>query len=355
MYSTYLPPLTHAAPLTVIRRELMLPRPGTVLVRLTQKVQSRDVVAECEGDPKYVFLDGARGLGVDSTLLGRYMLKDRSARVEEGDILAQRDGISRRTLRAPGDGHVIALNSGRILFEQTGELYRLRAGFPGTVVETDGIRSVILETTGSLIQAVWGNGLQDAGVMRLVGDAPDDQMTTTRLDINLRGAVLVAGICESEEPLKQAAELSIRGLILGSMQASMIPFVKKLPYPVVLTEGFGMRGINSPAFDLLSGNIGREVSVVAQSLQPFSVKRPEVIIPLPAKSQVDFPEEIVLLEPGVRVRIVRSKHAGESGMVREILEDAVVYPSGIRASSALVDLGSSGTQTVPLANLEVLQ
>lgn len=355
MYSTYLPPLTHTTPLTVIRREIRLPRPGTVLVRLTQKVQGRDAVAECEGDPEYVFLDGARGLGVEPSQVGSCMVRDRDTWVEEGDILAQREGISRRTLRAPGDGRVIALNSGRILFEQAGEMIRLRAGFPGTIVETDGIQSVTLETSGALIQGVWGNQRQDSGVMRVVGEAPDDRMTTNRLDINLRGAILVAGICESAEPLKQAAELAIRGLILGSMQADMIPYVQNLPYPVLLTEGFGMKGINRPAFDLLSGNVGREAAVLAQTLQPYSMQRPEVVISLPAKSQVDLPDEIVLLEPGVRVRIVCSRCAGETGMVREILPEAVDYPSGIRASSALVDLGESGSVKVPLANLEVLQ
>ncbi|MBN1267231.1 MAG: hypothetical protein JXA25_17195 [Anaerolineales bacterium] len=355
MYNIYLPPLTHVSPLTVIRRELTLPRPGTVLVRLTQKVQGRDVVAECEGDPVYVFLDAARGLGVEPDQVSRYMIKERDIWVEEGDILAQREGLSRRSVRSPGNGRIVTLSGGRILFEQTGEQFRLRAGFPGTVVETDGIQGVILETVGALIQGTWGNHGQDFGVMRMVGEGPDDRMTTSRLDINLRGAILVAGVCDGEEPLRQAAELTIRGLILGSMEASLIPFVRTLSYPVVVTDGFGNRGINAPAFDLLSGNIGREAAVLAYSIDPYSFRRPEVVIPLPAASQVNIPEEIILLEPGVRVRILRSKHTGEAGMVREILPDAVSYPSGIRASSALVDLGDSGTVTVPLANLEVLQ
>ena len=113
--------------------------------------------------------------------------------------------------------------------------------------------------------------------------------------------------------------------------------------------------MNRPSFELLSGNVGREGVVLAQTLQPYSMQRPEVVISLPAKSQVDLPDEIVLLEPGVRVRIVCSRCAGETGMVREILPEAVDYPSGIRASSALVDLGASGIVKVPLANLEVLQ
>jgi len=355
MFDTYLPPITHVSPLTVIRRELVLPRAGTVLVRLTQKVQGRDVVAECEGDPEYIFLDAARGLGVEIDQVGQYMVKERNVWVEEGDILAQREGLSRRAIRAPGNGRIVILSGGRILFEQTGELFRMRAGFPGNVVETDGIQGVILETVGALIQCSWGNSGQDFGVMRMVGSGPDDRMTTTLLDINLRGAILVAGVCDGEEPLKQAADLSIRGLILGSMQASLISLVRKLPYPVVLTDGFGSRGINAPAFDLLSGNIGREAAVNARSSNPYAFHRPEVIIPLPASPQADIPEEIVLLEPGVRVRILRSSHSGAAGMVREILPDAEIYPSGIRASSALVDLGDLGTVTVPLANLEVLQ
>ena len=292
---------------------------------------------------------------MDSDQVSRYMVKERNTWVEEGDVLAQREGLSRRAIRAPGNGRIVTLSDGRILFEQTGDLFRMRAGFPGTVVETDGIQGVILETVGTLIQGTWGNFGQDFGVMRLVGEGPGDAMTTSRLDINLRGAILVAGVCEGEEPLRQAAELSIRGLILGSMHASLIPFVRKLAYPVVLTDGFGVKGINAPAFDLLSGNIGREAAVIAHSNDPYSISRPEIVIPLPATSHVDIPDEIVLLEPGVRVRILRSEHTGEAGMVREILPEAMTYPSGIKASSAVVDLGDSGVVTVPLANLEVLQ
>jgi hypothetical protein len=41
--------------------------------------------------------------------------------------------------------------------------------------------------------------------------------------------------------------------------------------------------------------------------------------------------------------------------VREVLQRAVGYPSGILARSARVDLEGIGTTNVPLANLEILQ
>jgi hypothetical protein len=42
-------------------------------------------------------------------------------------------------------------------------------------------------------------------------------------------------------------------------------------------------------------------------------------------------------------------------VVREVVEEAVAFPSGILARCAAVDLEGIGTETVPLANLEVLQ
>jgi hypothetical protein len=212
-----------------------------------------------------------------------------------------------------------------------------------------------LETTGVLIQAKWGNGREDFGVMRMIGEGPESRLQTGQLDINLRGAVLVAGMCDHPAPLHQATELSVRGVILGSISSELIPVARRLPYPLVVLEGFGRFAINEPAYNLLGSNVGREAAIDARPSAPYAVRKPEVIIPLPATKETDLPDEVILLESGVRVRILRSPYQSKVGIVQEILGEAVVYPSGVRARSALVALESEGSVTVPLANLEVLQ
>lgn len=345
----------HVLPLTTIRRERRLPVPGTVPVRLSEKVLPTDVVAEAEVAPRHVFIDLARGLGVSARDVGRYLTRERGERVETGEVIAGPVGITRRTVRAPADGRIVKITDGRVLFEIRPAPYEIRAGFPGTVTATDGSRVVTVETVGALIQAEWGNGLQEWGVIRVVGERPEDQLQTDRLDIELRGAIVVAGICDNPAPLHQAAELSLRGLVLGSMPADLIPVAQRQPFPVMVTDGFGALPMNAPAFELIQSNSGREAALDASMGDRFGARRPEIIIPLPASSRVELPAEFVPLKPGVRVRVVRPPHHGAVGVVREVVPKAVDFPSGIRSRGASVDLEGIGLETIPLANLEILQ
>jgi hypothetical protein len=242
-----------------------------------------------------------------------------------------------------------------MLFEIRQEPHLVYAGFPGEVVGTDGATSVTIETTGGLVQGVWGNGKQDIGVMRIVGSGPRDRLLTDQLDVELRGAVLVAGICEHPAPLNQAKELAVRGIILGGLSADLVPIAESLPYPVIVLDGFGPAPINHSAFELLTTNRGRDAALDARPAEAYGSHRPEVIIPLPLVNPTDLPEDLIPLAPGVPVRITRDPYRSEVGVIEEILDQVVSYPSGILCRSARVNLEVAGRTTVPLANLDILK
>ncbi len=353
--SPYLPPVTHVLPLTTVRRERRLPIAGTVTVRVNERVQAQDVIAEAELAPRHYFLNLSRGLGVSVAQTGRHLVRQKGDRVDAGDVIAGPVGLARRTVRAPADGVIAGLTRGRVLFQARGRTFELRAGFPGIVVSTDGVRTVILETTGALLQAVWGNGKQDFGVLRLVADDPASKLRTRSLDLQLRGAVVVAGLCDNPAPLHQATELSVRGIVLGGMSSELIPVARRLPYPVIVMEGFGDLPISPPIFHLLKENAGRDVALEGRPPEAYEAQRPEVIIPLPASREAKLPDQLIPLAPGLRVRALRGPQQGAVGVVQEILENAFGYPSGILARSAIVDLEGTGLVTLPLANLEILQ
>jgi hypothetical protein len=275
--------------------------------------------------------------------------------VDAGEVIAGPVGIARRTVRAPADGSIAAIADGRVLFEARGRPFELRAGFPGVVISTDGVRSVVLETPAALLQAVWGNGKQDYGVLRMVGSGPDSRLQPGLLDIQLRGAVLVAGYADSAAPLHQATELSVRGLILGGLSSELIAVARRLPYPVIVMEGFGELPISGPIYQLLKSSAGREAALEGRPPAPYQAERPEVIIPQTPNRDAGLPEEVIPLDAGLRVRALRGPERGSVGVVREILERAIGYPSGLLARSAVVDIEGAGPVTVPLANLEILQ
>jgi hypothetical protein len=355
MSEIFLSSMTHVIPLTTIRRERVLPVPGAVAVRVNAKVQAADILAEAEIEPEHFYLDIARGLGVPVAEVGRHLTRQQGDRVDAGDVIAGPVGLTRRTVRAPADGRIATITNGRVLLEARGALYQLRAGFPGVVVATDGAQMVTVETTGALIQGVWGNGKTDYGVMRVVSDGPSGPLHTNQLDVNLRGAVLVAGYCDHPAPFHQATELAVRGVVLGGMPSELIPLARRLPFPVLLTEGFGELAINGPAFALFMSHVGREITIDAGNEWPQPGQRPEVVIPLSTTRPVGLPEEVIPIKPGVRVRILSEPYVGEVGVIKSVLKQAVQYQSGIRAKSASVEIDGIGTTKVPLANIEVLQ
>jgi hypothetical protein len=355
MAITHLAPTTHVIPLTMVRRERRLPAPGTISVRTGQHVSEVETLAEAEPEPRHFFIDIARGLGVPEREVPKHLVHEPGARIEAGEVIAGPVGISRRTLRAPANGRIVSVVGSRVLFEVSGGKFELRSGFPGTVTATDGSQSVTVETSGALIQVAWGNGQRDFGVMRMLATSPGDRLRPEQMEIDLRGAIVVGGICESSAPLHQAQELTLRGLILGSMPADLVPVALRLSFPVLLTEGFGELPICPPAYRLLSTNAGREAAVDAHLPTPHDPMRPEVIIPLPATQDLDLPGDTFILSTGMQVRVLRAPFHGAVGTIREILSQAVAFPSGVLARSATVDLEGIGTATVPLANLEILQ
>lgn len=355
MSELFVSSVTHVLPMTTVRRQRVLPVPGSITVRVNEKVQAADVVAQAEVDSKHFFLDIARGLGVSVMEATRLIRCQSGERVEAGDLIAGPVGLTRRTVRAPAEGRVAVIQDGKVLLEGRGELFQIKAGFPGVVIGTDGTQSVTVEASGALVQGVWGNGKLDFGVMRVVGDGPDDRLQADQLDVTLRGAVLVAGMCDHSAPLHQATELSVRGVILGSLPSDLIPVTRRLPYPVLLTEGFGQQAMNNPAFGVFTSNVGREVAIDAGGSWPMQNERPEAVIPLPTSRPVSVPDDVIPLKRGVRVRILKPPYLGEVGAVSNVVKKIVSYPSGIRSRSVEVEIEGIGPVNVPVENVEILQ
>ncbi|MFQ5942987.1 MAG: hypothetical protein ACE5JF_05490 [Anaerolineales bacterium] len=340
--------------MTKVQRERKLEGPGVLTVRVREKVQSTDVIAEVQPQPRHHFLDLASALGVSDTEAARLLRVDLGSRVEAGQVLAGPAGIARRTVRAPANGKVISLSRGRVLFEAREGARTVHAGVPGEVSGSDGASSVVISAVGALVQGAWGNGRRGWGVLRDVGESRSARLEPSELDMILRGAVVLVGVVDNAQSLQQATEIPIRGLVSGSMASELIPIALHMPYPILLTEGFGDTPMNSPTYDLLSTNAGREANLEASLLEPYEPQQPDILIPLPATQELKRPERIVQLQPGVQVRALRAPHAGAVGNLLHLMPGVESFPSGILARSAMVELEGIGSVAMPLSNLEVI-
>jgi len=350
-----LAPVTHFLPLTTIRRERVLPVAGRVVVRAGQKVAATDVIAEARIVTQHLVLDIGRGLGTPAEQVDKYVTRKVGEEVSEGDVIAGPVGLFPRVVRAPRDGRVVAVGGGQVLLELESNPYELRSGLAGQVTELIPDRGAVIETTGALIQGVWGNGRVEGGVLSILAHAPDDELIADRLDISMRGTVVLGGPCLQSEALLAASQIPLRGLILSSMTSDLISTAVKLQLPIILLEGFGRIPINTTAFQILTTNEKRDVTINACIWDHFRGERPEVIIPLPAAGQLAAPREADIFAPGQMVRLHRTSAPGSLGTLVSLRPGQIIFPSGIHAPAAVVRLENNEQVMVPLANLEVIE
>jgi len=351
-------PTLEISSLRKITRRRELPIRGKVLVRQGQNVEARSVIAEAVLEPEHILMNIARGLNVSPQQADGLMQRSNGEIINKGDLLAGPIGMTRRVVRAPKAGKTILVGEGQILMEVDNTPFKMLAELPGTVTALIPDRGAVIETTGAIVKGLWGNGKMAFGLMQSKLQNPDDELNANQLelDVSLRDAIILGGHCSDAKVLGKAAEIPLRGLILTSMTSSLIPQARKMPYPIILLEGFGRRQLNTISYNILTNNDNREIVINAKSGGPSNSTGPEIVIPLEGSREPDEPViEIEKFIPGQKIRITRDPHAAHTGTIKSINQDTTTFPSGLNLPAASIVLTQSEEQiTVPLANLEVI-
>lgn len=352
----YYPFETQVTPLTTVRRERVLPAPGEVLVRAGEQVEPTQVVARANLPSDFRILPVARLLGVPASQIRRYVRVNLGDEVRRGQVIAARRGPFARSVKSPIAGVMTASGRGRILIEAQSTLFKLRAYIHGTVSNVLGHYGVVIETTGALVQGVWGTGDESLGTLKCLVKSPDQPLRAKAIDPSCHGMILIGGVGLNEAAIERARELQVRGIVIGGLAPELLPLVLKLPFPIVVTEGIGTTPMSTPIFHLLATNDGREASISGRVQSRSRLVRPEVIISMPAgalppvETQPGMP-----LTVGAQVRVTRAPHNGAVGTVRALPARARRIETGARVRGAEVDLGEGAPTFVPLANLEILR
>lgn len=346
-------PITYIQPLTTLRRRRHLPVDGNVTVSLGEGVRSGDVIARSNLYTKHLMLDAGRALGLPPERVAKLLQRNVGDEVDQGAIIAGRRGFASRQLRAPAAGQIAAISEGQILLQISDESALLYARVPGHVIDIDPGRGATIECVCAWAQGVWGNGRFGDGILQMVADSPAHQLTADQIDMSLRGSILIAGHCAQRQALDLAAQVPIRGLILGSLATRLIPLAEKMPYPIILVEGFGEIPVNQDAYKLFTNHNGADATVNAQRSDPFRGERSEVIIPLEDAGRPPQPVAVQTFRLGQNVRVLAGKYKGAVGEISDLIA-STVFESGLRAPTGDVTLVGGGRIRVPLANLELL-
>jgi hypothetical protein len=349
-----LAPITFIQPLTTIRRPRLLNVEGIVLANMDDKVSATDIVARASLYTRHIMLDANQSLGLPRAETTNLIQREVGEHVDSGAIIAGKRGIGARQLRAPASGKIAAISGGQILLQVSDESSALQARIPGQIVDIEPGRGVVIECVCAWVQCIWGNGGLADGRLQMMGKQSNHSLTADQIDISQRGVVLVAGHCNQQQALDLAEQVPVRGVILGSMATRLLPFAETLPYPIVLTEGFGKVAMNKDAFRLLGNHNGQLATINAQPLDQITGERPEIVIPLGESGKPPEPVSIQRFQVGQGVRIISGEHKGQVGEIAVLLPASTEYDSGLRGSGAEVSLENLGSTSIPLANLELL-
>lgn len=354
----YYPSMTQATPLTVIKRERLLPARGEVLASMGARVEPIDVVARASVGGELYVVDVSKTLSVKSEDVDKYLLKAVGDTVEEGEAIAARGrGLIplRRVCRSPAAGRIVAIGNGRVALESRAETFELLAHFRGTVVSVMPSLGVVIETVGALVQGVWGAGGEAQGVLKMLAEDPKEKLVADAMDVGCHGAIIVGGSSVDEEALERAEQMQVRGIVVGSIGADLGERVSDLPFPIIATEGMGQVPMASVIFELLRSNAGREASISGVTRLRWGTARPEIIIPLLGGETASTPQQLGgVLEVGTQVRVIRQPYLGSVGQVVSLPSQPRTVDSGARLRGAEVELEEKGRVFVPYANLELI-
>lgn len=360
---TYIPPTSHITLLATLRRRRTLPWPGTVVVQDQQKVEPTDLIGQAYQPDSYRLVNVAARLGVPKADIGKYMTRQDGDMVKKGEVIAKRAslfGLVVDTVESRVNGQLVLSGDGKALLASIPAPVEVRANLPGIITNVIEGLGASVQTTGALMEGAWGNGKDAYAVLSVISHTPQEPLQAEAIEAGLKGTLAVVSVIPEASLLKKLLDTEVRGVIVGSMPAEVWPTAQAAKAPVMVTEGFHVRGFNMPAFEFLADASGREAWLNAQTLDWTQGQRPELIVPLPAPGQSPPPPaDGGALTVGARVRVIRGPHAGQTGQIVALSARAEALPNGARQRVAAIVPDLAGPKTAALsvafANLMLLE
>ncbi|MFL5735401.1 MAG: hypothetical protein ACJ78Q_19755 [Chloroflexia bacterium] len=389
----------------LVRRERRLPVPGEVLVKAGQRVEPSDVLAQSTLAAEPVQVDIATDLGLSGAAAARRLVAGNGARVEQGQVLAQKGGLGSRESRSPVAGTFTGYDpaTGIGLITTPAEPITLQAHLKGIVTDLIPYHGAIIETPATLVRGIFGVGGEQHGVLKVLTVGNDEPVTHEMIDARVTYAIVLGGGEVTAAALHRMIELGARGIIAGSIRSSELarfleypsqdaqpggtgpgdarrgfwrlgagtmesngwlfpPLYPGVPSPVppdfvlIIMEGFGSLPMCPRTFELLAQHDGTEVAIDGTTRLRGGLARPEIVIPLARTTSVRWLEESgPRLEVGTQVRLLSPSYLGQSGQVVGLPVGPRAAQSGVVAPVADVTVAGGQKLRVPLVDVEVLE
>jgi hypothetical protein len=357
----------------VMRKLRELPLAGETLVQVGDRVTASQEVARAflPGDLHIMRLPEKMGLEPFEVLKG-LRVKEGDA-VESGALLCEHAGFfgwlkTRFVSTATGIVEFISERTGHVGVRTASKPVTLAAYISGEVVAVEAGKSVLIETSGALVQGIFGVGGERSGVLSLLPVTEDQAVEVSDLPANCAGLILVGGASAAASVLKEAAARGALGFMVGSVDDKALKSYvgheigialtgdEKVAMTLIITEGFGKLAMSKRIVQLLKAFEGRRVSINGATQVRAGALRPELIVPdVSAENTMGARTDLEAagLQVGSHVRLIRVPYFGLRGEVVELPHAMEEIPTGAHARVLRAKLADGLVVTVPRANVEL--
>jgi hypothetical protein len=362
---------------TVFRKERVMPLKGEVLVKVGDQLTSDVVVARTELPGKVELVNVLHLLGCEKEEVPELMVKKEGDPVRKDEVIAQTKpflGIKlfQTKVKSPIDGTIEKISdiTGQVLLREPPLPVEIRAYVDGKVVEIIPSEGVVMETTCTFIQGIFGVGGETWGEIKIVASNRDEVLSADKITGDVKGKIIVGGSLITYEGFEKALKGGAKGIISGGLSDSdlrkllgtdigvAITGTENIGLTIVVTEGFGEISMAEKTFNLLKSREGNKASINGATQIRAGVIRPEIIIPWIQKVEMSL-ESVESERGGMAIgdpiRIIREPFFGRIGKVKELPSDLQVVESEAKVRVLKVEFDDGSAFVVPRANVEIIE
>jgi len=360
---------------TELKKERRLPLPGEILVQKGDQAEAEQVVARTNLPGNVQTLNIAGLLGILPDEVEEAMLKKTNEMIKKDEIVAQSKGLFglfKSSVRSPINGTIenISKITGQVILREPPIPVEVIAYLDGEITEIVKNEGIVVRTTGSFIQGIFGIGGETIGELKMVVDDPGKILTEKEINKEHAHKIIVGGSMVTYEALLKARNVGVKGIVVGGIEDQdlkkfmgydigvAITGSEQVGLTLIATEGFGQLCMAQRTFRLLQSLEGKKASINGATQIRAGVMRPEVIVPqVDAKSQKKTADISTGtgLDIGMAVRIIRNPHFGAIGTVKDLPVKLANIETEAHVRVLTVQLENNETITLPRANVEIIE
>ncbi len=338
-----------------IRVHRAVPPDGLPTVEAGARVEPSAVVARGRIVPDVLVIDVGHALGLSAEKVANAVVVREGQQIDEGQVIAQAGRRGRTQLTAPTAGTVVGVDrtAGLVALQPLPREVEVLAGVKGAV-ESASSSEIVIATYGHRIYGALGLGGEAHGTIKVLSGGNPPSADSIGLQFSL--SILIATVPLSADLLRKAEQARVKAVVAPSVPARELAAflgveardldpnaLPTLPFPLLLTEGFGSIPMPRPLAELLESCDGHEGLLLAQ--QPAYSRRSSLTVCLP-RARADAKN----LPPGL-VRLVDPTLLGKHARAQSLREGPALHDL---ASVCIEVDGNDVPRLVPVVDVEEL-